>query len=165
MSSRSVGRGRCPRCGQDGIIVVKCVSGREYVYFRHGRKWCYIGPADRVDITKLITVENKYRARLRLCSRNIVTILCVSAIVILTTAIVLNYAHFQNPNKNVEDKINTIIRGVGFSKFGTCNATMLNNYLIAYCICFPHKHPEFIIVKIKRRINITKIPHIHIPSN
>jgi len=44
MSSRSIGRGRCPKCGQEGVIVINAIGGQRYVYFRHGRRWCYIGP-------------------------------------------------------------------------------------------------------------------------
>ncbi len=48
MSSRSIGRGRCPRCGCEGVVVVKEISGRFYIYFKHGREWCYVGPLDKV---------------------------------------------------------------------------------------------------------------------
>jgi len=55
MSTRVVGRGRCPKCGREGSVVLKEISGRVYVYFKHGRDWCYIGPLDKVDLSKLIT--------------------------------------------------------------------------------------------------------------
>jgi len=54
VSARSVGRGRCPKCGEEGSVVVKSVGGKEYVYIKHGRKWHYVGPLDRVDLGALL---------------------------------------------------------------------------------------------------------------
>lgn len=44
MVSRPVGRGRCPKCRREGVAVVKAISGRRYLYFKHGDEWCYVGP-------------------------------------------------------------------------------------------------------------------------
>jgi len=55
MSTRVIGRGKCPRCGRIGSLVFKEISGNIYVYFKHGREWCYIGPASRVDLSSLIS--------------------------------------------------------------------------------------------------------------
>ncbi len=41
-------KGTCPRCGLKGIAILKKIRGREYIYFRHGKKWCYIGPLHRL---------------------------------------------------------------------------------------------------------------------
>uniref|UniRef100_A0A7C3WSU0 Uncharacterized protein n=1 Tax=Thermofilum pendens TaxID=2269 RepID=A0A7C3WSU0_THEPE len=54
MSARSLGRGVCPKCGEEGSVVVKWVGGKEYVYVKHGRTWHYIGPVDKVDIYALL---------------------------------------------------------------------------------------------------------------
>jgi len=54
VSARSLGRGRCPRCGEEGSVVVKWVGGKEYVYVKHGRTWHYVGPLDRVDVNELL---------------------------------------------------------------------------------------------------------------
>ncbi len=35
-------------------MVAKMVGGRWYIYFKHGRRWCYIGPMDRVDLGELL---------------------------------------------------------------------------------------------------------------
>ncbi|OYT55510.1 MAG: hypothetical protein B6U76_05770 [Desulfurococcales archaeon ex4484_217_2] len=59
MSSRVLGKGVCPKCGNEGSLVLKEISGKIYVYFKHGRKWCYIGPLSEVDLRELIfTLEN-----------------------------------------------------------------------------------------------------------
>ncbi len=54
MSSRSIGRGICPKCGQEGVLYIRRLGDREYVYFKHGKRWCYIGPKTNVDIEKLL---------------------------------------------------------------------------------------------------------------
>ncbi len=54
MSSRVIGRGVCPRCGREGSVVLKQIGDRIYVYFKHGRKWCYVGPLERVDLSNLL---------------------------------------------------------------------------------------------------------------
>ena len=54
MSSRVVGRGVCPKCGREGSVVLKELSGKIYVYFKHGRKWCYLGSLENVDLSKVI---------------------------------------------------------------------------------------------------------------
>ncbi len=53
-SSRVIGRGLCPKCGKTGSLVLKKLGGRIYVYFKHGSKWCYIGPADSVNLSELL---------------------------------------------------------------------------------------------------------------
>ena len=59
ISSRVLGKGICPKCGNEGSLVLKEISGKIYVYFKHGRKWCYIGPLSEVDLRELIfTLEN-----------------------------------------------------------------------------------------------------------
>jgi len=59
MTSRVLGKGVCPKCGNEGSLVLKEISGKIYVYFKHGRKWCYIGPLSEVDLRELIfTLEN-----------------------------------------------------------------------------------------------------------
>ncbi len=62
MSSRTVGRGICPRCGREGAVVLKTISGRIYVYVRHGREWCYIGPLDRVDLATILYDLRDYQS-------------------------------------------------------------------------------------------------------
>ena len=54
MSSRVIGRGVCPKCGREGSVVLKKLGGKIYVYFKHGRKWCYLGSIENVDLSKLI---------------------------------------------------------------------------------------------------------------
>jgi len=54
VSSRSIGRGICPRCGREGTVYVRRIGNREYIYFKHGQKWCYIGPAGEVDVQSLV---------------------------------------------------------------------------------------------------------------
>ncbi len=40
-------------------IVLKEISGKIYVYFKHGQKWCYVGPLSEVNLSSLIfTLEN-----------------------------------------------------------------------------------------------------------
>jgi len=44
--------GVCPKCGRSGSRIVRVISGRRYVYYRHynpetkGITYCYVGPAD-----------------------------------------------------------------------------------------------------------------------
>lgn len=59
-TTRTVGKARCPRCGREGTLVIRTIGNEEYVYIRHGRKWCYIGPRRLVDINILI-IDNKVR--------------------------------------------------------------------------------------------------------
>jgi hypothetical protein len=55
VSTRSIGRGKCPKCGEEGSLIVKSVGGKEYVYVKHGRTWHYVGPLDKVDVNMLLT--------------------------------------------------------------------------------------------------------------
>ncbi len=34
--------------------MLKQIGGKMYVYFKHGRKWCYVGPLERVDLSNLL---------------------------------------------------------------------------------------------------------------
>lgn len=54
MSSRVVGRGICSKCGKPGSLVLKRIGDRVYVYFKHGSKWCYIGPIGKVKPDELL---------------------------------------------------------------------------------------------------------------
>ncbi len=54
MRTQTLGRARCPRCGKSGAVIIKTIGDRHYVYLRHGRKWCYIGPIDREDVWKFL---------------------------------------------------------------------------------------------------------------
>jgi len=69
MSSRSIGRGICPKCGQEGTIYIRRVGNREYIYFKHGKKWCYIGPKDSVNILAYLPDINAQLAST--CTRNV----------------------------------------------------------------------------------------------
>ncbi|MCD6487966.1 MAG: hypothetical protein J7K21_01920 [Desulfurococcales archaeon] len=60
MSSRVIGRGKCSKCGREGSVVLKEVSGRIYVYIKHGREWCYLGPLERVDLSSIIISVRDY---------------------------------------------------------------------------------------------------------
>ncbi len=62
MSSRVIGRGVCPRCGRVGSVVLKELSGKIYVYVKHGREWCYVGPLDRVDLSKVLQDLRTYHS-------------------------------------------------------------------------------------------------------
>ena len=62
MVTRVVGRGICPKCGREGSVVLKSVGGRVYIYFKHGRKWCYVGPLENHDLSKLITDLRDYHS-------------------------------------------------------------------------------------------------------
>ncbi|MCD6278235.1 MAG: hypothetical protein J7J11_00980 [Desulfurococcales archaeon] len=54
MSSRVVGHGTCPKCGRSGSLVLKKLGGNVYIYFKHGSRWCYIGPVGSVDMDELL---------------------------------------------------------------------------------------------------------------
>jgi len=54
VSTRSVGRVKCPKCGREGSLIVKSVGGKEYVYVKHGRTWHYVGPLDKVNVSSLL---------------------------------------------------------------------------------------------------------------
>jgi len=60
LSSRVVGRGICPKCGKEGSVVFKEISGKIYVYVKHGRKWCYLGPLNKVDLSEVIVSLKDY---------------------------------------------------------------------------------------------------------
>lgn len=51
MTTRVVGRGKYPKCGNQGSIVFKEINNKIYVYAKHGRKWCYLGPLEAVDLS------------------------------------------------------------------------------------------------------------------
>ena len=55
-----IGRGICPKCGREGSVVFKEISGRIYVYVKHGRKWCYLGPLDTVELSGVIVSLRDY---------------------------------------------------------------------------------------------------------
>lgn len=55
MAARVIGRGICPKCGVEGSVVLKEISGRIYVYMKHGRRWCYLGPIDKVDLSIVLS--------------------------------------------------------------------------------------------------------------
>ncbi|NPB00853.1 MAG: hypothetical protein GXO10_05710 [Crenarchaeota archaeon] len=126
MSSRSLGRGRCPKCGQEGVIVIKTISGYEYVYFRHGRKWCYIGPKDSVDIAELLEDSNVRKCdedSISLCStsrldmfrylrnlslirqrKNLVIIICMIVGIIMMTLLMIKFL-IINKSPSIDEKI------------------------------------------------------------
>ncbi|WFO75193.1 hypothetical protein J4526_09005 [Desulfurococcaceae archaeon MEX13E-LK6-19] len=60
MSSKVIGRGRCIKCGREGSVVLKEISGRIYVYIKHGREWCYLGPLEKVDLSSIIIGVRDY---------------------------------------------------------------------------------------------------------
>ncbi|MEM4964980.1 MAG: hypothetical protein QXT13_12615 [Pyrobaculum sp.] len=39
----------CPRCGQEGSVYILRQRDRLYVYVRHLKKRCYVGPVKRID--------------------------------------------------------------------------------------------------------------------
>ncbi len=60
LSSRVIGRGRCIKCGREGSVVLKEISGRIYVYIKHGREWCYLGPLEKVDLSSIVIGVRDY---------------------------------------------------------------------------------------------------------
>ncbi|WP_069807401.1 hypothetical protein [Vulcanisaeta thermophila] len=52
----SVGVGRCPICGREGVVVVRVRGEDAKVLYRHGKSTCTVGPVgesiDRVNITR-----------------------------------------------------------------------------------------------------------------
>ena len=54
VASRSIGRGVCPRCGEEGTVVLKQIGDQIYVYIKHGSRWCYIGPLRDVDLRNIL---------------------------------------------------------------------------------------------------------------
>jgi len=93
MSSRSIGRGRCPKCGREGTIVVKVIGGREYVYPRHGKEWCYVGPLEKVDTLARVHLEDVEHARSYTLNKRVhmlkLNILKKSKSILITIALVL----------------------------------------------------------------------------
>ncbi|WP_054857768.1 hypothetical protein [Vulcanisaeta sp. JCM 16159] len=65
MSSRSVGYGICPRCGNRGVLIIKELNGGYYAYYRHGRTWHYIGPLPVVYEQVINSLDSEYRESLR----------------------------------------------------------------------------------------------------
>jgi len=49
-----IGRGRCPKCGMEGTIVIRSRNSKLYVYARHGRVWHYVGPLEKINMEALI---------------------------------------------------------------------------------------------------------------
>ena len=60
MTTRVIGRGICPKCGMEGSVVLKEISGRVYVYIKHGRSWCYLGPLDKVELSEVLISLSTY---------------------------------------------------------------------------------------------------------
>ncbi|MGC8608049.1 MAG: hypothetical protein ACP5GZ_03450 [Vulcanisaeta sp.] len=65
MSSRSIGYGICPRCGNRGVLIIKELSGGYYAYYRHGKVWHYIGPLSIFYDQLINSLYNEYRESLR----------------------------------------------------------------------------------------------------
>ncbi|RLE56676.1 MAG: hypothetical protein DRJ40_04990 [Thermoprotei archaeon] len=72
MSSRVIGRGVCPRCGRVGSVVLKELSGKIYVYVKHGREWCYVGPLEKVDLSRVLQDLRTYHSITTILSRYLV---------------------------------------------------------------------------------------------
>jgi len=87
LSTRVIGRGKCPRCGREGSIVLKSVGGRIYVYFKHGNQWCYLGPLESVDLGKLIVGSKPVRECLGARALLLVVSLCLAVTSILVDAL------------------------------------------------------------------------------
>lgn len=72
MTTRVIGRGMCPRCGEEGSIVLKDMYNKVYIYVKHGRRWCYVGPLEAVDLSSIITSLSDYHyltTKIRSCAR------------------------------------------------------------------------------------------------
>ena len=128
MSSRSIGRGRCPKCGEEGSIIVKEIAGRYYIYFKHGKRWCYIGPIDKAieelsgtldkkilnklkriiekDIRRLIVSE---KPRICLCS-NSSKILMISISLIIFSISLIIFTYYTYHSKILKTYNNEIIK-------------------------------------------------------
>ncbi|ADY01389.1 hypothetical protein VMUT_1184 [Vulcanisaeta moutnovskia 768-28] len=65
MSSRSIGYGICPKCGNRGVLIIKELSGGYYAYYRHGKVWHYIGPLSMFHDQLINSLDNEYRESLR----------------------------------------------------------------------------------------------------
>ena len=102
-----VGKGRCPKCGAEGTIVLRVDSSRPYVYVRHGRVWHYVGTLDRVNLESIITNKANPRisAKRRSTTYNKAVIIAMLAIMMIVTSMVFitKYLGLSNINMNISD--------------------------------------------------------------
>ena len=102
-----VGRGRCPRCGAEGTIVLRVDGLRPYVYVRHGRVWHYVGTLDRVNLESIITnkVNPRIRTERRSTKYNMAVIIAMLAImmVVISMVLITEYLGLSNVNVNTSN--------------------------------------------------------------
>lgn len=85
VSTRTVGRDICPKCGREGAIVIRRIGNREYIYFRHGKKWCYIGP-----LLNKEQLHNKTHVKFSQCTCNLTSLNIAMSNFITTTIAIVN---------------------------------------------------------------------------
>lgn len=145
MSTRVIGRGICPKCNEEGSVVFKELYGKIYVYFKHGRRWCYIGPLEKVDLQKLIislktyhTFTTKFADQLKNIIGEIamrLTYLVISIAILFTAAYTLSIP---------PERYSTIVFSI----------TMIANILLSFTIAIYEKtYKEKSYTTLKRTIS------------
>ena len=131
-----VGRGRCPRCGAEGTVILRVDGSRPYVYVRHGRVWHYIGTLDRVNLEHIITNRTSPEVNVRHNSTAynkavIITMLAI-VMVVASMAIITKYLGLSNASMNVgynDDLGNTVKQTViGYANPDLSYEFMINNH-------------------------------------
>ncbi len=168
MSSRSIGRGRCPKCGEEGSIIIKEIAGRYYIYFKHGNKWCYIGPIDkaveelsgsiddrlleklkRIAMREVVGVEKQ---RICLCSNSSKILMISISLIMLSISLIIftYYTYISNTFKNHYDKMIKL-------KIPLTNLTVIDPYTHYQVYTYMSRNGRYRII-IVRVDKVTYVP-------
>ena len=131
-----VGRGRCPRCGAEGTVILRVDGSRPYVYVRHGRVWHYIGTLDRVNLESIITnrASPRVSAKRRSTAYNKAVIIAMLAIImaVASMAIITKYLGLSNANVNVgyNDYLSNTVKStvIGYANPDLSYEFIINNH-------------------------------------
>lgn len=113
-----VGRGRCPRCGMEGTVILRVDGSKPYVYVRHGRTWHYIGTLDKVSLESMIMVKNRPEITTRHHDTTYRKAIIIAVITMMVTAVIIGivtkYLWSNNINANIgnDDGFNNAIKTI-----------------------------------------------------
>jgi hypothetical protein len=123
-----IGRGRCPKCGMEGTIVIRSRNSRLYVYARHGRVWHYVGPLEKINmealierrrgsINEVVEKRNSINARRRAIIDRVLLALALSLVIVIV--IIGAMQLLINGNNNVDVHQGEPITGDGLGSLSS----------------------------------------------
>lgn len=147
MSSRKIGRVVCPKCGREGVAIVKRIRNREYVYVKHGQDWCYIGPADTV-IRKLLQAESPKRKRGII--GKVVLFVIIAILVVTFLAFYIKYYVPILQNTELADNSHNTKSVFNIDLRCHCNYSKRSRVLYCYCKSRTYNTTLHFVFKIHR---------------